>query len=164
MTSLTRWDPFADLSTTMDRLFEEGFGRPWRLWRGGVEETGWFPVEVSETDNEIEVKASLPGVKPEDIDISVHDDMLMIKGETRQEAEEKRKSYYRQELRYGSMQRAITLPTRIETERAQATYEDGILRLKLPKSEQARPRQIKIQAGGGRQTIEAAPSESQTNR
>lgn len=148
MSDLTRWDPIGDLSTTMDRLFDEGFSRPWRFLRG-IEETISFPVEVSETDNMIEVKAQLPGVEPGDIDVSVNDDILMIKAETRKESEEKQKSYYRQEFRYGSFQRAITLPCRVQAERAEASFENGVLFLKLPRSEAERPKQIKIQSGPG---------------
>jgi HSP20 family protein len=157
MTNLTRWEPFSDLSTTMDRFFEDAF-RPWRFFRPMIEETHWFPVEVSETDNDVEVKASLPGVRPEDIDISVHDDMLMVKAETRKESEEKHRNYYRQEFHYGSMQRSIQLPCRVEADRAEAIYQNGILSLKLPKSETEKPKQIKVHAVGQPQTIEASAS------
>jgi HSP20 family protein len=147
MADIVRRDPFGDLGSTMDRLFEEGFSRPWRLLRGGVDETRSFPVEVSETEHEIEVSASLPGVSPDDIDVTVHDDVLMIKAEHRREAEDKQKNYYRRELEYGMMQRAISLPARIEAERAEATYENGMLKLRLPKAESERRKQIKVTGG-----------------
>ena len=143
MADVVRRDPFMDLSSTMDRLFEEGFSRPWRFLRG-IEETQSFPVEVSETDGDVEVRASLPGVKAEDIDVTVNDDVLMIKAESRQQSEEKQKNYYRQELRYGMMQRAITLPGHVETDRAEARFENGMLHLRLPKSETERPKQIHV--------------------
>ncbi|HEY7270289.1 MAG TPA: Hsp20/alpha crystallin family protein [Dehalococcoidia bacterium] len=146
MADSTRRDPFTDLSSTMDRLFEEGFSRPWRFLRG-IEETQGFPVEVSESNGEVEVWASLPGVRAEDIDVTVNDDLLMIKAESRKESEEKHKNYYRQELRYGMMQRGITLPCRVETDRAEATFENGMLRLRLPKSETERPKQIHVSTG-----------------
>jgi HSP20 family protein len=109
-------------------------------------------VEVSETGSE--VKAQLPGVKADDIDISVNDDMLMIKAETRTETEEKHKNYYRQELRYGSMQRAIALPCSVEAERAEARYENGVLELRLPKAESEKPKQIRVASGGQSRMIE----------
>ena len=155
MTNVSRWDPLSDLSTTMDRLFDEGFSRPWRFLRGGVDETMSFPVEVAQTDNEIEVRAQLPGVDPGDIDVSVNEDILMIKAETRKEFEEQQKNYYRQEFRYGAMQRAVSLPCRVEAGNAHATYENGILHLKLPKSESERPRQIKVQGAGSRPQVES---------
>jgi HSP20 family protein len=138
----------------MDRLFEEGFSRPWRFLRG-VEETAGFPVEISETEGEIDVKASLPGVKPDEIDVTIHDDMLMIKTEIRKELEDQGKNYYRQELRYGVMQRAITLPVRIEADRAEASYQDGILYVKLPKSPEAQGMQIKVRAGAPTPSLES---------
>ncbi len=149
--TMQRWDPFGDFGGTMDRFFEEGLARPWRFLRG-VEDTLSFPVDVCETENEIEVRALLPGAKPDDIDVSVHDDMLVIKAETRQESEAKEKSFYRQEVRYGRMQRFITLPSRVDAERADARFENGALVLKLPKSEHERAKQIKV-AGGGERPI-----------
>src|SRR5262249_31476752 len=92
------------------------------------------------------VKASLPGIKPEDIDVQVHGDVLTIKGETKSEKEEKAQNWYRRERRYGSTMRQITLPTEGAADKAQATFEDGVLRLTLPKSETAKPRSIKVQA------------------
>jgi HSP20 family protein len=144
MTNLVRWDPFADLKATMDRLFEEGFSRPWRLLPQEVD--GTFPVEVAETDGEIEVKASLPGVRPDDVEVTVTNDILTIKAEHREETEERKKSYYRRELRYGSMQRQLALPAAVDVGGAQATYRDGILHLRLPKTEAERPKTIKVSA------------------
>jgi HSP20 family protein len=156
MSEITRWDPFRD---TMDRLFESGFSRPWRLMQMGTEEFAAPPIEISEAEDEIEVKASLPGMKPEDINISVQGDVVTIKGETREESEDRQKSYYRRELRYGSVQRSITLPTIVDTERSQASYENGILKLRLPKSEEAKPKQIKVQGGDRNQPIDQPSSQ-----
>lgn len=146
MTSVTRWDPFADLRGTMDRLFDEGFSRPWRLIPAangdGYEAT--FPLEVSETDGELEVKAALPGVKPEEVDITVQNDVLTIKAEHKDTSEEKKRDYYRREIRYGAFHRSMTLPVSVDSDKAEARYENGILILKLPKAEALRPKQIKI--------------------
>lgn len=150
MTNLVRWDPFTDLRSTMDRLFEDGFSRPWRLLGtdGGQTDMA-FPVEVSETDTAIDVKAALPGVKPEEVDISVQNDVLTIKGAHREETKEEKKDYYRREIRYGSFHRALALPTGVDADKAEAKYENGILTLHLPKAEAARAKQIKVAGGNG---------------
>jgi HSP20 family protein len=150
MTNLTRWDPFrevGDLRETMDRLFDRGFSRPWRLitWDTGE---GLFPVDLYETDNEVVVKASLPGVKAEDVDISVTGDTLTIKGEFKEEHEEKKPNYHRQEHRYGSFHRVLTLPVRVDADKADATFEDGVLKLTLPKSQEVRPKTIEVKPKG----------------
>ena len=107
MANITRWDPFGEmvhLRQAMDRLFDESFTRPWRLlgWEGET----FVPLDVYETDDELVVKASLPGVKPEDVDVSIIGDTLSIKGEFKSEEETKKPSYHRQERRYGSFHRA----------------------------------------------------------
>jgi HSP20 family protein len=130
MTSLTRWDPFSDLRGTMDTLFEQGFSRPWRLLHATDE--GIFPIELSETDDTLEIKAALPGIRSEDVDISVADDVLTIKAEHKTQTEEKRRDYHRQEISYGSLHRSIRLPLSVDADKAQAQFEDGMLHLQLP--------------------------------
>ena len=147
MADITRWDPFAEMASlrsAFDRMFEEG--RPLRALVNGEGGAAYFPVDVFETGDEIVVKASLPGVKPEDIDVSVHGDVLTIKGETKAETEEKAQNWYRRERRYGAAVRQISLPHEVSADKAQATFEDGVLRLTLPKSESAKPKTIKVQA------------------
>ena len=150
MTSLTRWDPFADLRGTM-RLFDEGFSRPWRLIpaANGAGYEATFPVEVSETDSDIEVKASLPGVKPEEVEITVTDDVLTIKAEHKDTSEEKKRDYYRREIRYGAFQRSMSLPVSVDSDKAEATFDNGVLSLKLPKAESLRTKQIKVGTANG---------------
>lgn len=149
MTSVIRWDPFADLRGTMDRLFDEGFSRPWRLLPANGEgyEAG-FPVEVSETESDLEVKAALPGVKPEEVEITVQNDVLSIKAEHKDTSEEKKRDYYRREIRYGAFHRSMTLPVSVDSDKAEAKFENGVLALKLPKAEALRPKQIKVGAAG----------------
>jgi HSP20 family protein len=148
MADITRWDPFAEMASlrhAFDRMFDEA--RPFRALVGG--ENGgasYFPVDVFETGDEIVVKASLPGVKPEDIDVSVHGDVLTIKGESKSETEDEAQNWYRRERRYGAAVRQLTLPSEVSADKAQATFEDGVLRLTLPKSETAKPKTIKVQA------------------
>ena len=150
MTNVTRWDPFADFRGTMDRLFDEGFSRPWRVLPAtaadGYEAT--FPVEVSETESDLEVKAALPGVNPDEVDITVQNDVLTIKAEHKDTSEDKKRDYYRREIRYGAFHRAMTLPVSVDSDKAEAKFENGVLSLKLPKAEALRPKQIKVGTAG----------------
>ena len=95
------------------------------------------------------MKAALPGVSPEKVDISVANDVLTIKAEHREEVEDKRREYYRREIRYGAFNRSLSLPVSVEADRAEARFENGVLHLRLPKAEALRPKQIKIAANGG---------------
>jgi HSP20 family protein len=99
MTNMTRWDPFAELRGTMDRLFDEGFSRPWRLIPNSGEYETAFPIEVSETESDLDIKASLPGVRPEEVEITIQNDVLSIKAEHREQTEDKKRDYYRREIR-----------------------------------------------------------------
>ena len=149
MTNLVRWDPFTDLRTTMDRFFEDGFSRPWRLVSPTAEYEATFPIEVSETEHDVEVKAVLPGVSPDKVDVSVANDVLTIKAEHREELEDKKREYYRREIRYGAFHRSLSLPISVDADKAEARFENGVLYLRLPKAESLRPKQIKIAANGG---------------
>ena len=143
MTNLVRRDPFTDLRNTMDRLFDEGFSRPWRFMASENYEAS-MPIEVSETDNELVVKASLPGVKPEEVDITVQNDVLTIKAEHKETSEDNKREFYRREIRYGSFARTLSLPMKVDADQAEASYENGVLQLRLPKAASARPKQIKV--------------------
>jgi HSP20 family protein len=125
----------------IDRL-NANFEQP-SLLRGQPTMTD-FPVEVSETESAIQIKASLPGVAPEDIDISVQANSLTIKAESKEEAEEKGKNFLRREMSYGAMQRSFTLPTGVNPDKAEATFRNGVLRLTLPKAEPSSTKQIKV--------------------
>ena len=143
MTNLTRWDPFSEMRTTMDRLFDEGFSRPWRLIPQSNEEAT-FPIEVSETDEALEVKASLPGVNPDDVEVTVANDVLTVKAAHEERTEEKKRDYYRREIRYGSFHRSLSLPVSVDADKAEAKFDNGILHLTLPKAEAVRPKQIRV--------------------
>jgi HSP20 family protein len=134
-----------DLRETMDRLFDRGFSRPWRLvtWENGE---GAFPVDLSETEEEVIVKASLPGVKNEDLQISVTGDTLTIKGETQSDQEDKGHSFYRRERRFGTFQRSFALPAKVDADQADASFENGVLTLHLPKIPEVRPKTIEVKA------------------
>lgn len=144
MTNLTRWDPFGEMRTTMDRLFDEGFSRPWRLIPTSTDYEAGFPVEVSETDDALEVKASLPGVRPEEVEVTVANDVLTIKAQHRETTEDKKRDYHRREIRYGAFHRSLSLPVTVDADKAQARYENGLLLLTLPKVEAIKPKQIKV--------------------
>jgi len=139
MTLMLR-DRFADaapLRQAMDRLFEQGFPRPDR---------GWLPVDVYETATALVIKAALPGLAPEDVDIAIDGDTLTITGEFKADEEEQDREYHRRELYVGTFERALRLPERFQTERAEAVFDHGILTLTIPKVEQAEVKHIKVQA------------------
>ncbi len=145
--NLVRWEPFKDMMSlreAMNRLFEDSFIRP-DAWPMPFD-TGMIgmAVDVIETKDEVVVKASVPGIKPEDIDISVTGDMLTIKGETKAEEKVEQGNYVRQERRYGRFERSIALPTTVVTDKADARFEHGVLTLKLPKAEEVKPKTIKV--------------------
>jgi HSP20 family protein len=146
--SIIRWDPFDEIMSmreSMDRLFEDFFSRRPRQSGPLV----WQPaVEISETDAEVVVKAELPGIDPKHVEVNVTGDTLTIKGEAKAEQEEKRRNYYRRELRYGAFQRAIALPIEVKGDEAKATFRHGILEIRVPKAERVRPKSVKVEVEG----------------
>jgi HSP20 family protein len=155
MTQMVRWDPlgeFQGLRRAMDRLFEDF--APTRSLRSGEGADLTFPVDISESDNAITVKAVLPGIKPEDVEITVSEGVLTVRGQTRQEVNDEKENYYRREIRFGSFARAIPLPTRVNQEHADAEFNDGILTIQLPKAEEVRPKSIRIK--GAPETTDAS--------
>lgn len=142
--SMIRWEPMREMERwreAMDRFFEESFGRPSMML---TERVSSFPVDIYQTENEIQVKAAVPGIKPEDINISVLGNMLTITGERKEEKETKEENYVSKEMRMGRFQRQIMLPTEVQAENAQAKFENGIVTLTLPKSEKAKAKTIKV--------------------
>jgi HSP20 family protein len=107
---------------------------------------GALAVDVYETEDAVVVKSAIPGVKPEDIDISLTGDTLTIKGETKSEEEVKEENYVRREMRYGSFARTLSVPTSVVTDKAEAKFADGVLTLTLPKAEEVKPKAIQIKA------------------
>ncbi len=145
--SIMKWRPSRELAAIrdeMDRLFDEFFNFvPSR--RRELLEGEWLPsVDVAETDDNVVVTAELPGVKQDDVSISVLNDVLTLKGEKKEEKEIKRENYHRIERSYGSFQRSISLPTGVQADKAKATYKDGVLTVTIPKAESAKPKSIKI--------------------
>jgi HSP20 family protein len=143
--AIERWDPFREavsLGDAMNALFRESFIRP----SSGLGQTGagLLPLDVAENENEFVVKASLPGVKPEDVQITVHGDTLTIHGESKADEEKKGDRWHLRERRFGQFQRSLSLSIPVDSDKARAQFDHGVLTLVLPKSEQAKPRQIKI--------------------
>jgi len=141
--ALTKWEPFAGLTSLrreMDRLLEDFFDGGRRQELSALEPA----VEVSETQDMIVVKAQLPGVSKDQIQVNISDDTLTIKGETKKEEKEEGKNYYRQEFHYGAFARTITLPAAVQGEKAEAQLKDGVLQISIPKSEQAKVKEIPI--------------------
>jgi len=138
------WRPFRELEE-WERRFDDLFGRP--LWRLPVEEKGWMPaVDVFEKEDRFVVKAELPGMKEEDIDVSVVGDTLSIKGERKTETEIKEEDYYRCERSYGSFYRSIPIPSNVDADKIEASFEDGVLEVALPKSAKVKPKKIAVSA------------------
>jgi HSP20 family protein len=132
------------LRDAMDRLFEDGFARYPRLWPGLGE---WeLAVDMYQTPDEVVVKASVPGLKPDEVDISITGDTLTIKGEHKEEKEVEEENYIYKERRYGTFSRSTLIPVKVKSDKAEAVFEDGILTLTLPKAEEVKPKQIKVKA------------------
>ena len=144
--SITRFEPFRGVSSLQDqinRLFTEAFDRS-----EGGSLTPWAPaVDIYETEHELVVKADLPDVKPEELDIRVEKNILTIRGERKFEKKVDENNYLRVERSYGSFSRSFSLANTVNTEAIKAEYKDGVLTLSIPKREEAKPKQIKVQVG-----------------
>lgn len=147
MANIVRWDPFRDamaLRDAMDRMFEERMLRPPVPF--GPWSEGSLALDMYETDDNVVVKTAIPGVKADEIDVSVTGDTLTIRAETQEEEETKRENYLRRERRFGSFCRSVALPGGLEADKAEADYTDGILTLTFPKAEEVKPKTIKVEA------------------
>lgn len=148
MANMVRWDAARDmvsLREAMDKLFEESFLRPGLL--GTTDSaSALMPMDMYETEDEIVVKAAIPGVKPEDIEVTVTGDLLTIKGEFKSETEEKdeKRNYHRQERRFGNFSRQVALPSGVNADACEADFDNGVLTLKLPKAEEAKVKKVQI--------------------
>ena len=146
--TIARFHPMPDVVTlreAMDRLFEDSFIRP-TTWTGLPAGQIAVPVDLWETPEAYHLRADLPGLTAEDIDINVTADTVSISGETKGQQDVTSEGWLRQERRYGKFQRAFTLPAQLESNKVEATFDNGVLTLVMPKAENVRPRQIKINA------------------
>ena len=144
--AVVRWDPFRDLGMLQDRmnrLFDDA-GRGWRADEPAATTT-WSPsVDIFETEGEIVVKAELPGMDRKGITLHLENNVLTLRGERKFEKETKEENYHRIERSYGNFSRSFSIPAMVDAENIRADYKDGVLKIVLPKKEQAKPKQIKI--------------------
>lgn len=150
MTRIVRWDPFRDMlavRTQMDRIMDE-----WLKESNGTENsengqsTMRLPLDVSENENNFVVKASVPGINPEDLEINFNDNMLTIQGETKEERVNENERYHLRERRFGRFVRSMTLPVAVNADAIDAQYDNGVLTLTLPKAEETKPRKINVRS------------------
>lgn len=146
--AIERWQPFSELMSlrqAMDRLFEDSFVRPSR-GLAALGEVAAPALNVYQTPTEVVLKAALSGLKPEDVSTDITGETLTIKGESKAEQEIKKEDYLYQERRYGAFSRSVVLPSGLKTDKAEATMEDGILTLTIPKVEEVKPKNISVKA------------------
>jgi HSP20 family protein len=146
--AIVRWEPFRDLVTIQDRMnriFDDAFRGPGRSeedWLGG----SWAPaVDIYEHEGNLVLKAELPGIDPKDVDVRVENNVLTLRGERKFDHEVNRESCHRVERAYGTFSRSFTLPNVVDTQSIKAEYKDGVLRVTMPKREEAKPKQIQVQ-------------------
>jgi HSP20 family protein len=145
MSNLIRWEPAREMMSlrdAMDRLFDDAFTRPLSL------RDGWSvpAIDMYQTDDEIVVKAAMPGIKADEVQINVTGEVLTLKGEVKHEEEKQEKAWHIREQRFGSFERSVVLPTDVVADKAKADFENGILTITLPKAEEVKPKAISIKA------------------
>jgi HSP20 family protein len=147
MSNLIRWEPAREMMTlreAMDRLFDDSFTRPLSI------RDGWSmtspAIDMYQTENDVVVKASIPGIKAEEVQINITGDVLTLKGEVKQEEERNDKAWHIREHRFGSFERSVALPTAVKTDKAEAVFENGVLTITLPKADEVKPKTINIKA------------------
>lgn len=143
---LVRWDPFREMETLhgeIERLFDQALGRP--LLRGEERGAAWMPnVDIHEDKDGINISADLPGMTQKDVQVNIDNNVLTLSGERKLDREDKRDNYHRIERFYGKFSRSFSLPNTVDTDKVEAHMENGVLRIHLPKREEAKPRQIEI--------------------
>ena len=153
MSRITRWDPFRDVMSMrrqMDQIMDQWLSQAGSMGEGS--DGGNFQrlaLDVSENDEQYTVRASVPGMQPEDLDINFHDGTLTIRGERDEEQTQENERWHLRERRYGSFQRSISLPSNVDEDKIDARYENGVLTLTLPKREETKPRRISVQGDQG---------------
>jgi len=148
--AIVRFEPFRELMSLQDRM-NRLFGESYRAQQTGEDDWAlggtWAPaVDIYEQDNNIVIKAELPGVDPKDVDVRLENNVLTIKGERKLDNEVKKENYHRVERAYGMFTRSFTLPSVVDPNGIKAEFKDGVLRITLPKREESKPKQIQIQA------------------
>ncbi len=145
--AITKWDPFRDimvLRDRMNRLFEDLVSSP-KFEDSDIIQSTWSPaVDIYETENELVLTAELPGVNEKDVEIKVEDNTLSLRGERKFEKETREENYHRIERAYGSFYRSFSLPNYVDQEKISAEYENGLLKVHMPKKAEVKPRKVKI--------------------
>jgi HSP20 family protein len=145
--SISRWDPFRDLMSIQNEL-NRLFGRTYAGSEIGTAGAWVPPLDIFETEDRFVVKLELPGIDPQDVEVSVEDSTLSIRGERRFYADVDEESFHRVERRFGQFLRALSLPTTADAERIEASFDKGVLTVEVPKVEQAKPKKITVKAAG----------------
>src|SRR5436309_13491537 len=163
--ALIRWEPVRELSSIqneMNRLFNTFFDEPSAGENSGTSLRRWIPpMDLVETDDDFVLRADLPGLTEADVNIELEDSVLTVSGERKAEHEERKEGYYRVERASGNFSRSLTLPEGIDPEKVQASFEHGVLEVRIPKPGQRKPRKVTISAGGGApKTIEASETDA----
>ena len=157
--ALVRWEPARELSSLqseMNRLFNTFFDTPTGGGNGGAARR-WVPsMDLVETDEHFVLRADLPGVAEEDVAIELEDNVLTVSGERKAEHEEKREGFYRMERSFGSFARALTLPEGVNPDGIEASFDKGVLEVRVPKPEERKPRRVAIQVGDKPGAIEGS--------
>ena len=154
MTTMMRWDPFQDLRSAQDEMAQmspmlaHALGLHARQQGNDRTATAWAPaLDISERKDAYLVTVELPGLKPEDLDITMEDGLLTIQGERQFAHDSSEQQFHRVERRYGAFRRSITLPAHVMAEGIQASFEDGVLQILVPKAEEAKPKRIQVRPG-----------------
>jgi HSP20 family protein len=151
---MSRWDPFGEalsLRDAMNRLLEQAVLQPAgdNAARGSAAISP--AMDVRETQDAYTVRASLPGLKPEDLNVQIQQGVLTLSGEIREEEENEQGSYHVRERRFGLFARSISFPSNVDADKVEAKYENGVLELRIPKAEESKPRRIEVRSGGAQQ-------------
>lgn len=149
--TLQRWNPFSELRRMEERMNRLWGSSPFSMFEDT--ETWTVPLDVREQDGQVVVEASVPGADPDNLDVSIEDGILTIRGETKSEREVQKENYLLKERREGSFYRAVRLPASVDPEQAQSDYHDGILKITLPKMPEKQPKKIQVKAGGERESM-----------
>jgi HSP20 family protein len=155
--ALIRWEPVAELATIqneMNRLFNTLFDQPGQAPRGNGMSRRWVPaMDLVETDDHYVLRADLPGLSQDDVNIELESNVLTVSGERKTEHEQHAEGYYRVERAFGAFSRSLTLPEGVDAEAIQANFDRGVLEVRIPKPEERKPRKVAITAGSEPKTI-----------
>ena len=169
MATMMRWDPFQDLRSAQDEMAQmspmlaHALGLHAQQGSDRSTTTAWAPaLDISERKDAYLVTVELPGIKPEDLDITMEDGLLTIQGERQFAQESSEQQFHRVERRYGAFRRSITLPAQVQAERIEASFDNGVLQIMVPKMEEAKPKRIQVRPG--RTEVPAASSEGASSQ